>query len=477
MKSLHELNWKVLGAASAALLAVACARQDPSTEPQPPEDPAVTEPVPVDPVPGDPSDGNEPPSEDPVELPVPPTDPPPTDPPTDPGEPTDPVEPVDPVEPPPTDPPPTPTQPGWRVMWKEDFSSPLPQGAWQPDPVPDDGPFSDAGLYFTQRGITPPGAFRSTVPFGASNWLTLESYSRTQNKPLTQHAAVVNDPADPSGTNKVLRLASPAHTDATVVRPTSALPENYRVSVRVGFAQFGDGKPGLNGYDAGNERAEPWLPNDSAVSQNGFYWLAILDAPPRPHNNVWIHHQRKVVIDSDNHSPPWMEIWDGQRFVSSGERPVMMFAVDGRGNGWETSGKPFISWSANAWQPSGTIRAVDRYLPGEWYTATIERKHGQFTLEVSGRFQHGGQRTYRGTIDAAARCVFHYNRPGEAAPSACIDTRYWPSLTAAFPHWPAQKGWDDWFMFGDPHSNFYEGQVLYDDVTLEVWDDGTAQSP
>ncbi len=399
----------------------------------------------------------DPPAEPPLEPPIEP----PVQQPEEPGEP-----PEEPGIPPDDE---EPREPGWRVLWKEDFSSPLPQASWVTDPVPDDGPFSDAGRYFTQRGISPPAAFRATQPFGTEDWLTLETYSRTSKQPPGQHAAVVDDPA--GGTNKVLRITSPAHTDATVVRPSAPLPENYRVTVRVGFAAFGDGRPGLNGYDSGDERAGPWLPNESAVSQNGFYWLAILDAPPRPHNNVWIHHHRKVVIDSDNHYPPWMEIWNGQRFVSSGERPVMMFAIDGRGTGWETSGKPFLSYSAGTWQPSGAIRAVDSYLPGEWYTATIERKDGQFTLEVSGRFQHGGQRTYRATIDAAAQCVFHFNRPGESAPQACIDLRHWPSLDAAFPHWPSGTGWDDWFMFGDPHSNFYEGHVHYDDLTLEVWEE------
>ena len=31
------------------------------------------------------------------------------------------------------------------------------------------------------------------------------------------------------------------------------------------------------------------------------------------------------------------------------------------------------------------------------------------------------------------------------------------------------SAWPDWFMFGDPHTNYYRGQVLYDDVQLEVW--------
>src|SRR5438067_576654 len=82
----------------------------------------------------------------------------------------------------------------------------------------------------------------------------------------------------------------------------------------------------------GGERAEPWW-NDDATTQNDFYWLTVLDAQPRPHNNPWIHHHRKVVVDSDNNYPPWMEMVDGSRFSLNGERPIMMFALDGRGAG------------------------------------------------------------------------------------------------------------------------------------------------
>src|SRR5947199_107768 len=81
-------------------------------------------------------------------------------------------------------------------------------------------------------------------------------------------------------------------------------------------------------------RAEPWWNND-ATTHNGFYWLTILDAQPRPHNNTWIHHHRKVVLDSDNNYPPWMEMFDGNGFALNGEHPIMMFALDGRGAGTE----------------------------------------------------------------------------------------------------------------------------------------------
>lgn len=245
------------------------------------------------------------------------------------------------------------------------------------------------------------------------------------------------------------------------MRPSNPLPRVYSVSVRVGFPTFGDGKPGKNGYDSsGDETAEPWG-DESAVDQNGFYWLTILDTPPRPHNNTWIHHHRTVVVDSENHFPAWMQIWDGAKLVNSGEHPIMMFAVDGRTPGDnERIGKPFLSYSAGTWQPSGKVRAVDSYTPRTWYTVTITRQSGQFTLSVEGQFVHGGQRRYEATIDAAKECVFHHNRPGEPS-GACADTTSWPALLTR-PHWPADVGWDDWFMFGDPHENYYN-------VRLEVW--------
>ncbi len=354
---------------------------------------------------------------------------------------------------------------GWVTVAEEtfehvDFGEP----GWRVDEVPDDGPFADAGRFFRDRGITPPPeAFRATAPFGQGGWLTAESYTRSSGASWTDFVAVVSDPARPD--NRVLRIASPAHTDATVIRVSSPLPPTYRLSLRVGFPRFGDGLPGLNGYDD-EEKGEPWRPDD-ARKQNGFYWLTILDALPRPHNSVWIHHHRKVVIDSDNHFPPWMEVFDGEGFRPSGEHPVMMFAIDGRGEGSEMSGKPFLSFSAGGWQHPGAIRAVDAYLPDEWYDVSITRVGDVWTLEVSGRFRYGGRTTCRASIDARQACVWHFNRPGEDA-GDCVDTRSFASLGPEAPFWPPGEGWPDYFMFGDPHSNYYEGEVLYDDVRLEV---------
>lgn len=357
-------------------------------------------------------------------------------------------------------------EPGWFVAFEEDFEGPsIPEVSWREDEVPDDGPFADGGEFFTDRGVTPPAAFRATAPFGESGWLTAELYSRSAGTAFGDLVAVVDDPG--GSANRVLRLSTPAHTDGAVVRPTESLPDRYRISVRVGWADYGDGLPGSdNGYDGGNESAAPWLDAD-ATEENGFYWLAILDAMPRPHNNVWIHHHRKVVIDSDNHDPPWMEIWDGSQFVDSGERPIMMFALDGRSEGDEWTGKRFLPWSAGAWQPSGTVRAVDRYLPERWYRVTIERDGDRFTLAIEGELEHAGEATVTATLDAAAECVWHFNQTPEAG-APCVDEGFYAALDERFPHWPAGASWPDWFMFGDPHSNYYEGLVHYDDVKLEL---------
>lgn len=367
-------------------------------------------------------------------------------------------------------PPPSPPAgaPGWAVAARETFDAPLPDGPFSPDPVPDDGPFADGGTFFARRGVEPPAAFRASRRFGDGGWLTVEAYTRRAGASLSGQAAVVPDPADPS--NRVLRISSPEHTDAAIVRPTAALPERYRVSLRVGFASFGDGRPGLNGHDGG-ERAGPWWPEEDATAQNGFYWLAVLDHLPRPHNNTWIHHHRKVVVDSDNHHPPWMEQWTGDGFVASGEHPVMMFALDGTRPGDERTGPPFRSFSAGEWQPSGAIRAVDAYLPDTWYRATVERDGPRYAIEISGRFRYGGARTYRAEIDAREACLFHYPAtPEEAAgATACEDPGSFESVGPGAPRWPAGGVWPDWFMFGDPHVNYYEGEVLYDDVVLELW--------
>jgi len=374
---------------------------------------------------------------------------------------------------------------GWAVAYEETFDSlSIGSPSWVADTYPDDGPFSDFGSAFTTEDIDAkqrellelpkverddlPTAFRTRWVFGRDGWLTAESYTRDNTRKFGQLLQVVSDPA--GGPNKVLKLSSSVHTDATVIRPSAKLPGRYRVSLRVGYADFGTGS-GDNGYDD-DESAGPWIAGE-AKSDNGFYWLAILDFPPRPHNNVWIHHHRKVVVDSDNHLDPWTEIYNGSSFELTGVHPTMMIGLDGRSTGRIRTGKQFIAYSAGTWQREAeinAIRAVNAYKPNTWYRVMIERSEGQYTIEVSGDFAHGGQQTYRASLDYTNNCVWHYNNTPDELDSGCADESTWPGLDD-FPEWPAGGSWPDYFMFGDPHANFYEGQVYYDDVKLEIWRD------
>jgi hypothetical protein len=346
----------------------------------------------------------------------------------------------------------------WQLQYEENFEAldVVHRGGWRPDQLPVDGPFSDNDPFFDAK---PPAAYRLSTPVGRHGWLTAESYSRDKTTSPERLLEIVADPADPN--NHVLRLHSLAHSDASIVRSSAPLPARYRISLRAGFADFGNAE-GLNGYQGG-EYAGPWDDN-SAVKENGFYWLTILDTIPRPRNNVWIHHHRKVVIDSDNHYPPWMRIWNGSEFIKSGKHPVMMFAIDGRQQANPRHGKPFISYSAGDWQPSGKIRAVDRYRPGHWYQVSIERSEHAYTLSITGNFEFGGQQHYRASIDYRRACVWHYNQPGEKLDPDCArdGARVWDG-------WQPGRGWPDYFFFGDPHINYYRGEVLYDGIRLEVW--------
>jgi hypothetical protein len=328
----------------------------------------------------------------------------------------------------------------WKVLYEENFEDPaalIKAGApaWVADTFQDTDEFSDGGAFFRRQGVKPPKAFRAEAPFGADGWLTVAAYSRSDQTKFGDLFEVVPDPADPK--NHVLWVASPKHTDGLVVRPTNALPAKYRVCLRVGYASFGDGKPGgRNGYK-GNERAEPWV-NEDATVENGFYWLTILDATPRPHNNVWIHHHRKVVIDSDNNTQSWTNMWEGGKWVPDGRHPVMMFGVDKDSDDQALTGRDFLSWSQGMLQPLGEIRTVDAYKDNAWYTACIAREDEEFVLTVSGDFKWGGQQTYVGRVPVSRV-------------------------------YAAGAGIPDFFMFGDPHNNYYRGSVYYDDVRLEVW--------
>jgi hypothetical protein len=87
---------------------------------------------------------------------------------------------------------------------------------------------------------------------------------------------------------------------------------------------------------------------------------------------------------------------------------------------------------------------VDSYKDRTWYTTCIARTSGRYWLSVAGDFQFGGKTVYEGAIVTGR--VYH----ADAGPG----------------------GWPEYFMLGDPHTNFYRGEGYYDDLRLEVPEGG-----
>jgi len=55
------------------------------------------------------------------------------------------------------------------------------------------------------------------------------------------------------------------------------------------------------------------------------------------------------------------------------------------------------------------------------------------------------------------------------APSPSLQAGATSARLFLLPVYRGQSGVPDFFMFGDPHNNYYRGQVFYDDVKLEYW--------
>ena len=385
----------------------------------------------------------------------------------------------------------------WRLVHHETFDAPFAEPVWVEDRYGDDSryhvdAFDDDGAFFAERGGAVFAAnlgrfrsFRHSSRYGQDGWLTVELYGRDDDRdgvPETGGRFVSR--------NGVAHLISTRHTDGAILRSTRPLPRRYRVEVTVSNIAFGGDRDGAwthggkqNGYD-GDEIADPWMFRDGdptprpAVTQNGVYFLCITDyAEPAPHNNVFIHHHRKVVMDTDNnHYAPepgampadaWSRVWNPVtgRGEVDGSRYVSMLWLDGSGFGHDWFGNRFVSYTPGGWKTGDDLIFVDKYLDGEAYTFAIERDDDAYTLSVSGRFHHGGRTTYRGSRRFRdAPVTWHYNQTPAGYAGEHDEVR---TLGGRAVHtWPAGSAYPDHFFVGDPHINFYEGTADFDDVKL-----------
>ena len=110
---------------------------------------------------------------------------------------------------------------------------------------------------------------------------------------------------------------------------------------------------------------------------------------------------------------------------------------------------------------------------GETYRFAIERANGGYTLEMSGTFARIGQATlrYRRAFVQDGLPIWHYNQTAAEYDGAFNADWTYPGNFGTFVDrsvWPAGSAYPDYFMIGDPHTNFYEGKATIDDIRLYV---------
>lgn len=379
----------------------------------------------------------------------------------------------------------------WKLVHRETFDAPFEEpAAWVEDTYGDESPyhvdaFSDDGAFFRERGGAPFmeelhtfRSFRKSYRYGEGGWLTVELHGRDEDR----------DGKPESGgrftsVSGKAHLVSARHTDAALLTSTEPLPARYRLVVTVSNVHFGGALNGsfvhngkVNGYD-GAESATPWRlpipgePPPPATTDNGVYFLCIVDYPhPAPHNNVFIHHHRKVVLDTDNNAwagHSWSKVYDPAlgRPVEEGSHYAGLVFLRGDDFGSERTGNEFMSWTTAGFFHEPVF--ADRYLDGESYRFSIERDGVGFALSIEGRFARGGLTTYRAyRTFAGPPVIWHYNQTASEGPRGRFDrTLTYQGQTTHT--WPADAGYPDYLVLGDPHINYYEGSADFDD--LELW--------
>jgi hypothetical protein len=387
----------------------------------------------------------------------------------------------------------------WKILYEEDFKDPLPAAdGWKADKPNDEraDPFGDDGEFFRinggkdfERQRASFNIYRRRIRFGRGGWLTAELAARA-----TKIAA---GPADPpsltTGTVSGLSIGlirSPAHDGGLIIRSTRPLPAVYRVEYELVSLDFGGSRDQDNGYaPTGAKTAHPWTWGpDKILAQpydqwpdvrdvNGFYYLAIVDYPdPEPHNNVFIHNHRKVVMDSYNTPQPTWQVCDPAKkeyYVGNDNVLNMFFLIPG------------TSLESNAVMQTecGTVRGGEdghsafvgaaQLLPGETYRFAIERSTSGYTLEASGVFRSTGKAIlrYHRDFKQEGLLIWHYNQTswqydGSADKSWAYRGPY--GEFSVVHSWPKESAYPDYFIIGDPHLNYYEGTASITALRLYV---------
>ena len=291
-----------------------------------------------------------------------------------------------------------------------------------------------------------------------------------------------------------------------MVRSTAPLPPTYRVEMTLRTVDFGGQRRGswnyadgrVNGYQpTGCKTNHPWATSgdftrkpcdwgDVRTDSNGFYFLGVMDYPrPAPHNNVFIHTHRKVAMDGYHR---YQYNGEGSVNCDPATRLFQPYSA-GTGNGvnmiFNTAtrryasqpGTEYLMESECGLRTSGAIVSQaelrPELMPAETYWFAIERGNGGYTLEMRGTFAHLGKATLRYHRDFVqdGLPIWHYNQTAAEYGGAYNADWTYKGPFGTFVDrsvWPAGSAYPDYFLIGDPHTNFYEGKATIDDIKLYV---------
>ena len=409
----------------------------------------------------------------------------------------------------------------WRLIRSEKFNRPMRAGndtGWFPnkdekgtgydvDAYDNDGEFFQTfgGDAFREH-LAGLGLYRRSYTVGKKGWLTVELAARDREGDGRPDNVPSFRRTRSRALGSVGTFNVPDHNSAVVLRSTDPLPAEYRIEVTLRAIDFGGQRNGTWDYDGktngyrpdGCKTIYPWPGSpdadyrpaecdwfDVTTDSNGYYFLSIMDYPAAPHNNVFVHQRRKVVMDGYNR---YQYTGTGLRYCDPGSGGFQPYEW-GSGNGVNmlfmtperryrsSPGTQYFMQSECGTEYGGAIVSqadlIPEMMPELTYTFAIERLDGHYTLEVSGNFRNVGWATYRYSqpFDDGKHPIYHYNQSADE-----YDGRYnqdWTytagERTFVDPDiWPAGSAYPDYFMMGIPHMNFYEGTASIDDVQLYI---------
>lgn len=381
---------------------------------------------------------------------------------------------------------PYPQRTDWQLVHEETFSTPIPEDptGWKhvsyEDPGSARGPMDDNGAYFHimggpkfEQALKSVSTYRKDVSFGQDQWLTLSYSARDENGDgIPDHPPTFRtEQIDGGG---VGLLQSDQH-GGLLIRSTHALPARYRIEYELVTREFADSGPG----DTTNA---PWTTAGTATKWSdtsqvkGFYDLAIVDyADPSPRNNRWIHDRRKVCIDEYHDPATPFDTWDPKekRYYPAFENTLnMFFATPSKLYSYfmiETPGGIVYSREDGRTEVISVGEIQPRVMPQQRYRFAIERDERGYTLEVRGPFKNAGLQTYRFHRDfvqkdsnGKERPIWHYNQTAQEYDGRFDETwtfngpyDYRGTREYSFHSWPKESSYPDYFIIGDPHTNYY----------------------